>query len=52
MNFVFLSNAQWDEYCWSSGMIVKELTQAHLRRHITTDDLQVTFYTLLTVLLF
>jgi hypothetical protein len=22
-------------------MIVKELTQAHLRRHISTDDLQV-----------
>ncbi|XP_066914749.1 mediator of RNA polymerase II transcription subunit 24-like isoform X2 [Clytia hemisphaerica] len=34
------NNAQWDEYCWSSGMIVKELTQAHLRRHISTDDLQ------------
>ena len=44
--FLFLSvisNAQWDEYCWSVGMIIKELTQAHLRRHISTDDLQVWF---------
>ncbi|XP_057307625.1 mediator of RNA polymerase II transcription subunit 24-like [Hydractinia symbiolongicarpus] len=32
--------AQWDEYCWSVGMIVKELTQAHLRRHFTTEALQ------------
>lgn len=35
-----VNNAQWDQYCWSIGMIVKELTQAHLRHHIKTDALQ------------
>ncbi|XP_047124593.1 mediator of RNA polymerase II transcription subunit 24 [Hydra vulgaris] len=40
-NTLITNNAQWDEYCCCAGIILRELTHAHLRRHITTEVLQI-----------